>query len=333
MSFKTLIQWCHHTTNFWIGCAKLIGGMVEGSLVREDPACFNCYAAELDRTRFSKTLDGASKEHPKTHWGKGAPRHLTQTWGEPLKWNRDIERQIAERCQDGEAAIDDSPIERPRVFCGSLCDWADCEVSDEVRSRAFDVIDQCPNLDWMLLSKREQKAVEFLMKRYGRTLPDYIWLGFSAGNQEAYDIRSEAMDELVARVKFFSFEPLFQEIYFGDTRRFDLGIFGGESGPRARPQNVGFIRSGIEQCRKLGISPFVKQLGEHAFEEAFPENVTEREDLNFKAFGWCRMSGFPKHPNYYKKTYSFKDKKGGEMSEWPREFRVREMPGTPLFAK
>lgn len=304
MSFKTLIQWCHHTINWWIGCTKLVGGKVGGSLVAEDPACFNCYAATLDKNRYSKTMDGGSKENPVSHWGHGAPRHVTQTWGEPIKWNRAVEKLISERCRDGEAAIDDDPIERPRVFCGSLCDWADCEVSDEIRSRAFDVIDQCPNLDWMLLSKREQKAINFLLNRYGQKLPDYIWLGFSAGNQEAYDIRSAAMMRVEARVKFFSFEPLFQDIQFGEERRFDLGIYGGESGPRARAQDVGFIRSGIEQCRRLGIAPFVKQLGERAF-----ELKPAGEDRELSEF-----------------YFNFKDKKGGEMNEWPEEFRVREMP-------
>jgi len=309
MSFKTLIQWCHHTINFWIGCTKLVGGKVQGTLVEEDPACFNCYAATLDKNRFSKTMDGASKEHPISHWGTGAPRHMTQTWSEPIKWNRAVEHLIAERCRDGEAAIDDEPIERPRVFCGSLCDWADCEVSDDVRSRAFDVIDKCPNLDWMLLSKREQKAGDFLMKRYGQTLPDYLWLGFSAGNQNAFNIRSEAISRIKARVKFFSFEPLFEDIQLTTSHgllrsHFDLAIYGGESGPRARAQDIGFIRSGVEQCRRLGIAPFVKQLGERPFE--------------MKPFGEDREMAEP--------HLTLKDKKGGDMAEWPLEFRVREMP-------
>lgn len=329
MSEQTNIAWCHHTWNPWIGCTKLAGGKVEGTLVRADPACFHCYAAEQDHFRYSRTLGAGTKEKPVSHWGHHAPRHITKTWDEPIKWNRQMicvkcgkaEFIGSDDCRHCGTNFSDENRARARVFCGSLCDWADCEVSDEIRSRAFDVIDQCPNLDWMLLSKREQKAVEFLTARYGPRLPDHLWLGFSAGTQAAFDIRSEAMSRVQARVKFFSFEPLFEDINLSKNhctcwfsintgpqfecercgqRRLmlQLGIYGGESGPGARPQNVQFIRSGVEQCRQRGISPFVKQLG------AFP--VWPTSDMRGPA--------------------NLRDKKGGDMTEWPEDLRVREMP-------
>lgn len=308
MAEKSKIAWCHNTWNPWIGCTKLVGGKVEGTLVENDEACFHCYAADLDANRYSRTMDGGSKAKPVTHWGHHAPRHVTGTWSDPVKWNRQ-----AAAGNDGKPNFD-----RPRIFCGSLCDWADGEVSDEIRSRAFDVIDACPNLDWMLLSKREQKAVEFLTARYGANLPPHLWLGFSAGTQKAYDIRQEAMDNFSARVKFFSFEPLFEDIKliggYGPTGApFNLAIYGGESGGKARRQNVNFIRSGIRQCRELGISPFVKQLGKLPFVQNILQN-TDGMDV--------AVTSFDLH---------LKDKKhGGEMSEWPEDLCVREFPNAKL---
>ena len=333
MAKNSKIAWCHNTWNPWIGCTKLVGGRVEGTLVENDDACFHCYAAELDTNRFSRTLGTGTKVKPVTHWGQGAARHITGTWRDPRKWNKmTAEGQcqncgilfapvVVEQLAKESERLHDCPkcksseieYERPRIFCGSLCDWADCEVSDEIRARAFDVIDACPNLDWMLLSKRDQKAVEFLEARYGFKLPKHLWLGFSAGTQLAYDIRQAAMDRLEASVKFFSFEPLFEDIKLRNG--FNLAIYGGESGPGARPQNVNFIRNGIAQCRNLGISPFVKQLGARPFVQNILQN-TEGMDVAVTSI-----------------DLRFKDKKGGDMAEWAEDLRVREFPKIPVDSR
>src|SRR5690606_18903432 len=41
-------------------------------------------------------------------------------------------------------------------------------------------------------------------------------------------------------------------------------IVGGESGPNARPCDVAWIRSIVEQCKAAGVPVFVKQLGSDA---------------------------------------------------------------------
>jgi protein gp37 len=97
----------------------------------------------------------------------------------------------------------------------------------------------------------------------------------------------------------------------------DLVIFGGESGPDARPCDVDGILSGIEECRKAGVSPFVKQLG------ARPLGL-RKEICDACASGL----------NVPKKKHGLdcpggrvlKHRKGGNIEEWPRELRVQEMP-------
>jgi protein gp37 len=70
-------------------------------------------------------------------------------------------------------------------------------------------------------------------------------------------------------------------------------IVGGESGPGARPFDVAWARSTVEQCKAAGVAVFVKQLGARPVE-----------------FGRIPLA----------------DRKGGDPSEWPEDLRVREMP-------
>lgn len=91
-------------------------------------------------------------------------------------------------------------------------------------------------------------------------------------------------------------------------------IVGGESGPRARPFNVAWARSVVRQCRTAGVNPFVKQLGANVLNgfdvvdrDAAP---WPRDTVTFDASGGVHLA----------------DRKGGDMTEWPADLRVREFP-------
>lgn len=73
----------------------------------------------------------------------------------------------------------------------------------------------------------------------------------------------------------------------------DWIIVGGESGPGARPCDVSWIRSIVEQCRAANVPAFVKQLGSRPVDGA---------------------------------AFRMYDRKGGDPAEWPEDLRVREMP-------
>lgn len=76
-------------------------------------------------------------------------------------------------------------------------------------------------------------------------------------------------------------------------------IVGGESGPGARPFDIGWARSVIAQCKAAGVACFVKQVGSAPIFTWDPE-----------------QDAAPK----------LRDRKGGDWSEWPEDLRVREMP-------
>lgn len=164
MAENTSIEWTDHTFNPWRGCTKV------------SPGCANCYA------------DKQSKRNPSVLgvWGPDGKRVVAAEsyWRQPLKWNREAERDGVRR----------------RVFCASMADvfedWQGPILSnvpgtelwvtalgeflrpqtalindqsralamrtqhpatmDDVRRRLFALIDATPHLDWILLTKRPE---------------------------------------------------------------------------------------------------------------------------------------------------------------------------------
>lgn len=125
-----------------------------------------------------------------------------------------------------------------------------------------------------------------------------VWLGVSVENQSAADDRIPHLLATPAAVRFLSCEPLlgpvqlgvggqFFDYGIGGCPRIDWLICGGESGPGARPCDVAWIRSIVQQCKAAAVPVFVKQLGSVA---------------------------------------GLRDPKGGDPAEWPEDFRVREFP-------
>src|SRR5262245_34965803 len=102
MGQNSSIEWTDHTFNPWIGCTEV------------SPACDNCYA-RVQQQRYHGPV-----------WGVGQPRRRTTVsyWRQPLKW-------------DAAAATEGR---RPRVFCASLADVFDAEVSDDWRADLWELI-------------------------------------------------------------------------------------------------------------------------------------------------------------------------------------------------
>lgn len=103
-------------------------------------------------------------------------------------------------------------------------------------------------------------------------------------------------------------------------------IVGGESGLGARPFNVRWARDMVRQCKDVGVACFVKQMG---------GNVIDRNDAGFDA-EWNGGRGWNVSINQVEDIDSgyqgapvrvrLKDRKGGDMAEWPEDLRVREFP-------
>ena len=117
-----------------------------------------------------------------------------------------------------------------------------------------------------------------------------------------------------------------------------LVIVGGESGPGARPCDVGWIRDIVQQCRAAGVPVFVKQLGARpvrtvrgSWINGLQRHGPDIQQPYGRAACWaCRTEEckllWPGVPPHVKRWLPLRDRKGGDMSEWPEDLRVREFP-------
>lgn len=349
MGQDSKIQWTHHTFNPWSGCTKVSDG------------CKFCYAEK----NYSVKMRGVK-------WGPQGNRIIKADsgWKEPLKWNRHAAGGVCVDCGEPMLRRADcidcvcgqigaiGETERPRVFCASLADvfegpdtmppseWPKVE---EARKRLFDLICRTPNLDWLLLTKRPENALETMVRAglyavANSSLPcpqPNIWIGTSVENQQTADARVPHLLNVPAVVHFLSCEPLLGAIDLANIRHadgehvtdalngetvylpttcidseagVDWVIVGGESGPRARPCNVEWIRGLVSQCKAASVACFVKQLGA----KPIVENLARLVDWK------CPAAPLPEP--LCGAVLHLADPKGGEMTEWPEDLRVHQMP-------
>lgn len=250
------IEWCTHTFNPWIGCAKVSAG------------CTNCYAETLMDTRYGRV-----------EWGVNGTRVRTSeaNWRKPLAWNRAAE----------------AAGRRDRVFCSSLADvFEDRPELVAWRRDLLMLIHNTPHLDWLLLTKRPENVLGIVVLAWFAEHPN-VWIGTSVEDQAAADERIPHLLRIPAAVRFLSMEPLLGPVdlrkirvsghlrdgladtkyarsfngedYVTNTmRRIDWVIVGGESGPKARPMHRDWVRSIRDQCVTAGVPFLFKQWGEYA---------------------------------------------------------------------
>ncbi|HXJ49293.1 MAG TPA: DUF5131 family protein, partial [Candidatus Acidoferrum sp.] len=166
-----------------------------------------------------------------------------------------------------------------------------------------------------------------------------VHLGVSAEDQDNLEARWAELRRCPAAVRWISAEPLLgpisgrgvvapRELVDGfrevQTRYptplptpphlgapgIDWLVVGGESGRRARPFDLAWGRSIIEQGRTAGVPVFMKQLGRRPFVTEAPCGAPE-------------CANFCPHAV---KAISLKDSHGGDPDEWPLDLRVRQWP-------
>lgn len=210
------------------------------------------------------------------------------------------------------------------VFVCSMTDLFADFVKTEWIDRMFAVMRASPQHTYQVLTKRAKRMAEYA-SALPTPLPN-VWMGVSVEHQDAANERIPHLLATPAAVRFVSAEPLLEAINFTRIKqgndwvnalspviglRTDNGkdhiqfarhpsacigwaIVGGESGSGARPFPVSAGRDIIKQCKDAGVPVFMKQMGAKPVFGTIPAK--------------------------------FKSSKGGEMSEWPLDMQVREMP-------
>lgn len=289
MSQNSNIQWTDDTFNAWWGCEKV------------SPACAHCYAETwAKRVGFS---DGSKSGNPAL-WGAGSARRFfgDDHWKEPERWNLHAAKNGVRR----------------KIFCSSMADVF--EDRDELiphRARLFKLINDTPNLDWQLLTKRPEswrKLVEsasdwhfdFGCRNIAGRLQDWwkhkippknVWMGTTVEDQPRLDLRVPELVEIPAAVRFLSCEPLLGPLNFSmKTHSFEMVpgihwiIAGGESGTGARPMHPDWARSLRDQCQAADVRFFFKQWGEWAPKDQLSDEVLKWAAKNRR---FCGKFGTP----------------------------------------
>jgi len=335
MASQTEIQWADSTWNCWRGCKPVSEG------------CAHCYARTLVN-RFGGDFSKRVRSAP-------------DTFNAPLKWNK--KPWVCDKCGttrpdnvncmltgEGANVCRNNTFHRRRVFSLSLGDWLDPEVPVEWLADMLDVIRRCPDLDFLLLTKRPElwavrmeaiwhhathdapSGVAFDWLK-GNLTPANIWLGTTVENQEAADRRIPELLRIPAKVRFLSVEPLLEPIALqcalpaslsdADDQFVDWVIVGGESGPKARPCNVEWIRSIVKQCADASVPCFVKQMGSHC--------ITRNDDGFEGGDGEWPMGTHTSEiePVFYQGApvrVRLRTGAGANPLEWPADLRVQQFP-------
>jgi protein gp37 len=141
-------------------------------------------------------------------------------------------------------------------------------ILNDERKRLWQVIEETPSLDWLLLTKRPQHILS--MTPWSRGWPRNVWIGASVENQRIAEQRLPFLLAVPATVRFLSCEPLLGPL---DLRSWfkrsghhsiDWVIAGGESGPNSRPMHPDWALSLLEQCQVSGVPFHFKQWGHWA---------------------------------------------------------------------
>ena len=288
MANNSNIEWCEATWNPLAGC----------SIVSTE--CKNCYAMKMAKRLAAM---GQKKYEGTTHDVNG---HTVWTG----KINVDY-------------GVIDAPLDRKKpttYFVNSMSDWCHEDVPQAAWTAIMGTMLTAHWHTFQCLTKRPERQRDLVNAYINQLHPGdkkpirNIWLGTSVGIKASVS-RIKALQETNAHIRFISFEPLLEDVGQLDLSGIQWAILGGESGAGARPCDVQWIRNIVSQCRHAGVKVFVKQLG------------------RYPGFSTRNMSGSEAGQSYHHYDDKSKlfikamgDGKGGILSEFPPDLKLREYP-------
>lgn len=274
------IEWTQETWNPVSGCTRASRG------------CDNCYAVTMTRR-----LDAMGNEkykglvNPKKNHFNGKVLVHPSALDIPLNKTK------------------------PTVyFVNSMSDLFHPKVDAIFIEQVFEVMAKTPRHTYQILTKRPERMADLVPSILDRIkkiaqlngsltkegVLKNVWLGTSV-EEEAVITRVHHLARTPSHIRFLSCEPLIGPLDYLPLKNIHWVIVGGESGPKARPMDLKWVKSIIEQCRLSKTACFVKQLGSKPF---ITDNRYKQQERHILA-----SSG-----------------KGGEIEEWPKAIRVRQFP-------
>jgi len=213
------------------------------------PGCKNCYAKKM-----ANRLKGRYG-YPEENDGFTPGTVHEDKLNEPLSWKKSR-----------------------RIFVCSMGDLFHKDVSLFAIESVFQIMRNCPQHTFMLLTKRPDNMITSVLNvevsKNGK-IPKNILIGVTAENQEQWDWRTKFLGLLSGITTFVSVEPMLEEVNAGDNIQFvDWVICGAETGPGARYMRPEWALDLKEQCKAAGVPFFMKQMSE---KKAIPPYLQCRE--------------------------------------------------------
>lgn len=143
------------------------------------------------------------------------------------------------------------------VFVNSMSDLFHEDLSFNFIKNVFDVMNDNPQHQFQVLTKRAEIAYEF-SNQY--QINDNIWLGVTIENRDVLH-RLDYIKKSDVKIKFISFEPLLENIPNLNLNGINWVIVGGESGSNARMIEKSWVINIKNNCRDYHIPFFFKQWG------------------------------------------------------------------------
>jgi len=240
------------------------------------PCWERCWARAMDK-RFG---DGEFK--PTFH-----PERLE----EPLHW-RKPQRVLTCFCGD--------------MLCGS---FSLMEIF-----KVFEMMFQCPQHQFLLLTKRPQN-INKLIPEYAKSFKDLnnLWLGTSVSTQAEADERIPQLLQVNCKHRWLSVEPILEDIDLTPVIKRESGmnvltrhiehldwlVIGGESGHNARLAKVEWFKSISDQCKDAGVPYYFKQWGKTSIAETRHSFEQQKDKLrvrvgNDELYGDLKRREYPK---------------------------------------
>jgi protein gp37 len=132
------------------------------------------------------------------------------------------------------------------------------EIPESYIREVFDVIKQAPQHTFQILTKRAARMSKVLKTI---TIPHNAWIGVTVEDRLHGIPRIKYLQEIDARVRFLSVEPLLEDLGVINLQNIHWVIVGGESGPKARKMEPLWAINIKQQCEENKVSFYFKQWG------------------------------------------------------------------------
>jgi protein gp37 len=233
---------------------------------RKSAACVNCYAET--ETALNAQAGG---------WGEG----FASVTPDGLKWTGKV------GIHEDRLLMPLGLAESSRIFVNAYADVFHEEMTDAMIDRVFAVMAAAPQHAYVILTKRQKKMQAYMADpatpgrvaaaatalasqglghrtQAGSWPPANVWLGVTTENQKEAERRVPTLLQTPAAVRFIAAEPLLSAVELkpewlphagAEGPTIDWVMGGGESGPNARPIELGWVRALRDQCARTG-TPF-----------------------------------------------------------------------------